>query len=120
MKRALPCLAVVALVLLARPVTAEPPAVVAAVGKVEKVSKDTLSLQPRGPDGKFQKAIALKITGTSQLSTVSLRDMGGKPVVVQKDAAFKDLEPGQFVGVLYTTVKGGNVLLSAAVQPDAK
>jgi hypothetical protein len=88
----------------------------AAHGVVDKVGKDTLTIRPRGADGKFEKNVTLRVTGTSKVSTVSARTQAGKVVVTQRDTELKDLKPKQPVAVLYTTVKGGPVLLSAVVE----
>ncbi len=89
----------------------------AAHGTVEKVVKDTLTLRPRGPDGKFQKALALKITGTSKVTTVTMQKRAGKLVPVQNDTEAKDLQPNQAIAVIYTPGKTVGVLLSAVAQP---
>ena len=39
-----------------------------ATGVVEKATKDSLRIKPRGADGKFQKTIVLKVTGTSKVA----------------------------------------------------
>jgi len=44
------------------------PQLVSAVGSVDKAGKDVLTIRPRGADGKFQKAVTLKVTGTSKVS----------------------------------------------------
>lgn len=88
-----------------------------AQGTVAKVEKEALTLKTRTADGKFGKNLTLKLTGTSKISTVTEQKRAGKQVVVQKDTDAKDLQPGQPVTVIYTTVKDGAVLLSAVVQP---
>jgi hypothetical protein len=88
-----------------------------AQGIVEKVDKDTLTIQPRGEGGKFSKPIALKLTGTSKITTFSLRD---KKTVVQREIDAKELRPKQSIAVTYTTTKDGNVLLTAVVQAAEK
>jgi hypothetical protein len=110
------------LLLVLAPLTpaADPPALVIAQGKVEKVEKESLTIQPRDASGKFGKAIVLKLTGTSKVSTVSTRETAAKVVLVQRDTDVADLKQGQIVAVIYTTMKDGNVLLSAVVQPSDK
>jgi hypothetical protein len=110
------------LLLLLPPLTlaADPPALIIAQGKVDKVDKDTLTIQPREAGGKFGKSIALKITGTSKLSTVSTRDTAAKVVLVQRDTDVAELKPGQAIAIIYTTMKDGNVLLTAVAQPSEK
>jgi hypothetical protein len=91
------------------------PELAAAVGTVEKAEKDALTIQPRGPGGKFAKKIVLKITGTSKLTMVSQDKRGGKLVPVQREVEAKDLEINQHVAVIFV---GGTdpILLSAVVQ----
>jgi hypothetical protein len=96
---------------------ADPPAVQAAEGLVEKFDKDVLTVQPRGPDGKFGKAVALKVTGTSRVAVLSLQSRGGKDVLVQKEIEAKDLKPKQALAVIYAETAGGPVLLSAVAHP---
>ena len=88
-----------------------------AEGTIAKVDKDSLTIRPRGPDGKFQAEIKLKLTGTSKISILTTQTRAGKSVVVQRDADAKDLQAKQTLAVIYTTVSGGAVLLSAVVQP---
>jgi hypothetical protein len=97
---------------------AEPP--VAAEGVIEKVGKGTITVQPRAAGGRFGKAVVLRVTGTSNLSTVSIRKQGGKEVVVQRKLSAEDLKAKQAVAVIYTTVKDGNVLLAAVVHSAKK
>ena len=120
MKRA--SLAVLFLVLAPLAVAADPPAltVTTAQGTVEKIEKDSLSVQPRRPDGKFDKVVIVKLTGTSKISLVSTRDSAGKIIVVQREIEARDLRAGQIATIVYTTIKEGNVLLSAVVLPAAE
>src|SRR5205085_8537481 len=97
--------ALVVLFLLGSAFAADPPALHFASGRVEKVEKDSLTIQPRETTGKFGKQIALKITGTSKVSTLSIRETGGKSVVVQRDTEARDLKTGQAISVIYTTLK---------------
>jgi hypothetical protein len=91
---------------------------VAAHGQIDKVGKESITVRPRGADGKFEKAVVLKFTGTSKLTTLAPRMSAGKVVVTQKDTDLKDLHTKQNIAVIYTTVKGGHVLLSGVVQPS--
>jgi hypothetical protein len=124
MTRIRTCLALLVVVLFTARAAAQAPPLLSAVGKVDKVEKESVSVQWRGPDGRFQKAVALRLTGTSKLSLLTLRQQGGKSVVVQRDMEFRDLEPGQPIGVLYTATgkdgKDGFVLLAAVAEPAAK
>src|SRR5262249_38727984 len=99
---------------------ADPPSLAVAEGKVQKTGKDSLMIQPRGPDGKFGKAISLKLTGTSKVTTISTQERAGKPVLVQRDTEVKDLQANQAIAVIYASAKDGNVLLSAVAQAPAE
>lgn len=90
-----------------------------AQGTVEKVDKDSVTIQPR-VDGKFGKNVVLRLTETSKVTTLSARETGGKQIVVQKSTDPKDLRPKQAIAVTYTTTKEGNILLSAVAQPGEK
>jgi hypothetical protein len=88
-----------------------------AQGVVDKADKESLSVKPRGADGKFQKTITLKLTGTSKVTVLSPQKRGDKLVLTQRDADPKELTAGQTVAVIYTDAgKDGHVLLSAVVQ----
>ena len=89
-----------------------------AAGTVDKADKDALTIQPRGPGGKFAKKIVLKITGTSKLTVVSLEKRGGKLVPVQREGEPKDLEANQHVAVIF--VGGTDPILLSAVAQRAK
>jgi hypothetical protein len=96
---------------------ADPPPLTTAQGQVEKVEKDSLTIQPRAASGKFAKSVVLKLTGTSEFTLVSAQTRAGKVVIVQRKNDAKDLLPKQGIAVIYTTDKGGSVLLSAVAQP---
>jgi hypothetical protein len=105
------------LLLLAAVVAAQTPSPLAtAHGSITKVGKGYLTILPRGPDGKFEKALKLELTGTSKLTTLSLRTSKGKTVPVQTDTDLKDLQAKQHIAVIYTSVKGKNVLLSGVAH----
>jgi hypothetical protein len=91
----------------------------AAAGTVEKAEKDALTMQSRGPDGKFGKKLVLKLTGTSKLTVMSQEKRAGKLVPVQRDVDATELEPGQMVAVIYTAGATEPILLSAVVQKAA-
>jgi hypothetical protein len=96
----------------------EAPALATASGAVEKGDKETLTVKPRGADGKFQKTIALKVTGTSKVTILTPQKRGDKVILTQRDAEAKDLVAGQVVAVVYAdTGKDGLVLLSAVAHP---
>jgi hypothetical protein len=93
------------------------PLLAVAQGVVDKADKESLTVKPRGADGKFQKAITLKVTGTSKLTVLSPQKRGDKLVLTQRDADPKELTSGQAVAVIYADAgKDGHVLLSAVVQ----
>jgi hypothetical protein len=118
MKTARLALALVVLVVWAAWVTAQgPPPLLTAQGSIEKVDRDTLTVKPRGPDGKFGKNLVLKITGTSKLTTLTPRMQKGAVVMTQKDTEAKDLQAKQAIALVYTMVKDSPVLLTAVVQP---
>jgi hypothetical protein len=97
---------------------ADPVPLTTAEGKLLKADKEMLSFQPRDSSGKFGKAVTLKITGTSKITTLSARTMDKKLVMVQKDTDAKDLTAGQHIAVIYAEPTGQEpVLLSAIVQP---
>lgn len=95
----------------------DPPPLLLAQGTVEKVDASTLTVKPRGPDGKFGKNLVLKLTGTSMVKTVSSRLQKGKMVIVQSDASIKDLQTKQVIALVYTMAQDSPVLLTAVVQP---
>jgi hypothetical protein len=91
--------------------------VVTAHGKVQKADKETLTFQPRDDSGKFGKAVTLKITGTSRITTLVPQTKDKKQVMTQRDTDAKDLVAGQLISVIYATPKGQDpVLLAAVVQ----
>jgi hypothetical protein len=93
------------------------PSLAVAQGVVDKADKESLTVKPRGADGKFQKAITLKLTGTSKVTVLSPQKRGDKLVLTQRDADPKELTAGQAVAVIYAEAgKEGLVVLSAVVQ----
>ena len=120
MKRGRLTLVFLVLVVLAARTPAEPPPLLTAQGAIEKVDRDTLTVKPRGPDGKFGKNLVLKITGTSKVTTLTPRMQKGGVVMAQKDTDVKDLQPKQSIAIVYTMVKDSSVLLAAVVQPPAE
>ena len=91
------------------------PHLLSATGAVDKADKDTLTIKPRGSDGKFKKAITLKVTGTSKVSILTPQKRADKVVLTQRDAEAKDLVPGQSIAVIYSEpgAKEEPVLLTA-------
>src|SRR5437868_14328823 len=113
MRRArLPVVAVVVLALLAAVRAAEPPpALVAVHGVVEKAERESVSVKPRGADGRFGKAVTLKVTGTSRVTLLSPQERGGKMVLTQREASAADLAAGQAVAAVYAEVPGSGPVL---------
>jgi len=89
-------------------------------GVVDKVEKDSITFTPRTAEGKFEKSVTLKLTGTSKLSTLTTRTQKDKVTLVQKDASPQDLQARQTIAVIYAAGSDGPVLLSAVVQPADK
>ncbi len=93
------------------------PGLAAAQGMIDKIDKESLTVRPRGPDGKFDKSLVLKVTGTSKITTLSYRRQGTKMVPVQKETEAKDLSAKQTIALIYSSGPDGMVLLSAVVLP---
>jgi hypothetical protein len=114
-------LAAVACLFLVLAAVAEPVPIETAHGKLGKVDKESLTFQPRDDSGKFGKAVTLKLTGTSHITTLVAQMRDKKLVMTQKETDAKDLTAGQLIAVIYAAPKGGDaVLLSAVVQPADK
>jgi hypothetical protein len=95
--------------------------VTTARGKVLKADKESLTLQPRDDGGKFGKAITLRVTGTTRITTLAPQTRDKKLVMTQKETDAKDLTAGQMISVIYATPKGEDpVLLSGVVEPPEK
>jgi hypothetical protein len=94
------------------------PGLLTAHGTVEKVDKETLTIKPRGADGKFGKSLVLHLTGTSKVTTLIPEKRGGKEVMTQKEAEAKDLKPDQVIAVIFTAGEAP-VLLTAVVHAPA-
>jgi hypothetical protein len=94
------------------------PALLTASGVVDKADKESLTVKPRGADGKFQKTLVLKVTGTSKVAVLTPQKRGDKVVLTQREIEAKDLVAGQVVAVVYAEVgKDGTVLLTAVAHP---
>ena len=96
------------------------PSLGTASGAVDKADKESITVKPRGADGKFQKTLSLKVTGTSKVTILTPQKRGDKVVLTQREAEAKDLVAGQTVAVIYAEVGKDQVLLSAVAQPVAK
>lgn len=94
--------------------------VIAATGVVEKITKDSLTFLPRKADGKFDKSVVLKVTGTSKITVVGTRMSGKKLVLTQRGAEAKELQKNQKLSVIYVRGKEGNILLSAVAQRSSR
>ena len=96
----------------------ELPALLTASGVVDKADKETLTVKPRGADGKFQKTISLKVTGTSKLTVLTPQKRASGVVLTQRDVEAKDLVTGQAIAIIYADAgKEGIILLSAVAEP---
>ena len=104
------------LVLAGAAAAADAPPLLAARGTVDKVARNALTVRPRGPDGRFDRAITLKLTGTSKVATLQLRS-DKKVVVAQKETDPRSLVAGQDIALVYTAVKNDLILLTAVVHP---
>jgi hypothetical protein len=94
------------------------PALLTASGVVDKSDKDSLTVKPRGADGKFQKTLVLKVTGTSKVAVLAPQKRGDKVVLTQREIEAKDLVVGQQVAVVYAeSGKDGTTLLTAVAHP---
>lgn len=111
--------AVMALVLCGLGLGAEPPPLLTASGAVVKANANVLILRPRGADGKFGKALTLKVRGTSKVTTLTVQQRDGQAVPVQREVAVADLRPDQTLAVLYTNLGDEFVLLGAVAHPPA-
>ncbi|MFO0808330.1 MAG: hypothetical protein U0746_06880 [Gemmataceae bacterium] len=110
--------ALAGLMLLAAPALAQtPPPIAAAHGVVDKATKDTLTIKPRGVDGKFEKAMEFQLTGTSKITVLTQQMRGGKQVAVQNEVDAKDLKANQNIALIYTPGTAGPVVLTAVVLP---
>jgi hypothetical protein len=91
------------------------PRLMVAQGTVDKAEKESLTIKPRGADGKFQKTMTLKMTGTSRVTTLSPQTREGKQVLTQKETDAKDLQANQAIAVIYAD-GDPPTLLSAVVE----
>ena len=120
MRRCVVCVAVLACFFLATVGRAEPPALGTASGLVEKVDKDSVTIRPRGPDGRFGKSLTLKTTGTSKVTILTEQKRAGKLTLVQREVEAKELQKNQAVAVIFATGTEGPVLLAVVAQPAAE
>ncbi|HEX4589894.1 MAG TPA: hypothetical protein VH120_08200 [Gemmataceae bacterium] len=89
--------------------------VAAAHGTVVKADSSSVTVRPRGAEGRFEKELVLQVTGTTKVTQLTIQNRGGKPVAVQQDSDAKSLQPQQEIAVIYAAVGDGMVLLSAVV-----
>src|SRR5262249_60081966 len=94
-----------------------PPALGTASGLVETVEGDSLTIRPRGPDGRFGKSITLKTTGTSRVTILTEQKRAGKLTLVQREVEAKELQKNQSIAVIFATGTSGTVLLTAIAHP---
>ena len=88
------------------------------LGVIEKVEKELVTIKHRAADGKFDKSLVLKLTGTSRLSVLSTQKRGDKLVLVQKDMEAKNLAEKQQIAVIFANNGDDHVLLAAVVQAE--
>jgi hypothetical protein len=93
------------------------PALGTASGMVKKATANVLLFYPRGPDGRFQDTLVLKVTGTTRVFTLTTEKRGGQVVAVQRETDHRTLQPNQAIAVIYTVVENERVLLTAVAQP---
>jgi hypothetical protein len=86
-------------------------------GSVIKADSESVTIRPRGSDGRFEKEVVLQVTRTSKVTQLTIQNRGGKQVAVQQDAEVKTLQAQQTIAVIYAQVGGQPVLLSAVVLP---
>jgi len=87
-------------------------------GVVEKAGKDSITIKPRGKDGKFEKSMVLRLVGTSKVTTLVPLKKDGKTVYTRRETAAKELKAKQPTVAIYARATGGGtVLLTAVVQP---
>lgn len=91
------------------------PGLATAQGVIDKVEKESLVVRPRGADGRFEKNLNLKLTGTSKVATLTYQKRGAKMVAVQKETDVRELAAKQSIAIIYKTGPDGMVLLSAVV-----
>jgi hypothetical protein len=94
--------------------------VTTATGVVEKAGKESVTIMPRGASGKFEKAMVLKVVGTSNLFNLTTRMQGTRTIASQRTVKAEDLKRGQPIAIIYIKVKDGAILLSAVAQPASK
>lgn len=92
------------------------PPVLTTHGTIHKVEKDSITIKPRSSEGKFEKDLVIKLTGTSRISSLSTQKRSDKPVLVQKDIEPKHLVEKQLISVIYANNGEDHVLLAAVVQ----
>lgn len=117
MKRFSACLILIVLLAANQMVQAAPPPLLTATGVVVKANANALLVRPRLPDGRFDKALALKIKGTSTATLLRTRAGSGGAVLVQQETPIRDLQPNQAVAVIYTNSGDDLILLSAVARP---
>ena len=86
-------------------------------GAVVKANAGLVVLRPRLPDGRFGKAVVLKIRGTSRITTLLSEQRDGQLLTVQREQDPASLTPNRVVAALYTVADGEEVLLTAVALP---
>ena len=88
-----------------------------AVGTVEMVEKETVTITLAE---KTKKTVVLKVTGTSNFFLLTPQVRSGKTVITQRKAEATDLTKGQSIAVIYTEADKESVLLNAVMKPVEK
>jgi guanyl-specific ribonuclease Sa len=105
------CIAVLTLALLGVAIAQEPFG--AGHGVIEKVDRDGLRLRLHGEDGRPGRVVDLRIGLHSRLWSVPAAKGEAAEAIPSRTVPWKNLHPGQFVGVIYTP--GDNVVIAAVV-----
>jgi hypothetical protein len=106
-----------ALALWAGPASAADIPVITANAVVEKASRDSVTVLPRRADGRFDKSLVMRVSGTTTITIVGTRMQGRKLIFTQRGAKVQDLEKNQKVSIIYVRGKESNLLLAAVAQP---
>jgi ribonuclease T1 len=93
------------------------PFLVTAEGTIDSVDNDSLTLTPRGADGKVGKILVLKLSATSQVFMLTTQRQGDKIVLGQRELEPKALKSRQAIAVIYAVPD--HVLLTAVALPHA-
>ena len=96
---------------------ADSPDLATAVGIVEKIDNENLTISIGYVSEKVMEIMEFKITNTTKLSLLIPQMQEGKTVLTQKTTEVGGLLKGQSVAVIYANIEKTRVLLSAVVRP---